>query len=120
MLGWSSLGEDAGFGQISLHILGVRDSFRVGHLDRNRAVEVIVVSKIDPSEPALTQASEDRVTPDFGGIAVRGIAQSLNGRLRDFSFRQALVSSEEPPEPSRAVASLRFRTGSSSHPLLDP
>ena len=47
-------GEDTGFGQKRFHILGVGDSFGVWHLDGDRAVEVIVVSKIDPSEPALT------------------------------------------------------------------
>ena len=50
-------GEDAGFVQIRLHILGARDAFGVRHLDRHRAVEVIVVGEIDPSEPALTETA---------------------------------------------------------------
>ena len=54
MWGWSRLGEDAGFVQVRLDILGASDSFGVGHLDGHGAVEVIVVSQIDPSEPALT------------------------------------------------------------------
>ena len=34
------------------------------------AVEVIIVSKIDPSEPALTEPMDDPVAPDFGRISV--------------------------------------------------
>ena len=82
------LGEDAGFNEKRFHILGVSDSFRVWHLDGDWAVEVIVVSKIDPSEPALTQASEDRVTPDLGGISI-GTTEPSAGRIPC----QALVSS---------------------------
>ena len=52
--GWSSLARIRASFKVCLDILGVRDSLGVGHLDRNGAVEVIVVSKIDPSEPALT------------------------------------------------------------------
>jgi len=47
-------GKDAGFGEKRCHILGVSDPFRVWHLDGYWAVEVVVVSKIDPPEPALT------------------------------------------------------------------
>ena len=113
MLGMVQPGEDAGFVQIRFHILGVSDSFRARHLDRDWAVEVVVVSQIDLSEPALTQASEDRVTPDLRGIAdpgshsnpqravaafrmsqalrlIRGGTRTLNGRLRSFSLGQAL------------------------------
>ena len=89
-VGMVQFGEDAGFVQKRLDILGVGDSFRVWHLDGNWSVEVVVVSKIDPSEPALTQASEDRVTPDLRGIADRGATRTLNGRLRTFGLSQAL------------------------------
>jgi hypothetical protein len=53
-VGMVQLGEDSGFNEERFHILGLGDSFRVRHLDGDRAVEIIVVSKIDPSEPALT------------------------------------------------------------------
>jgi len=48
------LGEDSGFNKKRLGILGMDDSFRVRNLDGDRTVEVVVVSQIDPSEPALT------------------------------------------------------------------
>ena len=48
------LGEVSGFNKERLDILGVGDSFRVWHFNRHWSVEVIVVSKIDPSKPALT------------------------------------------------------------------
>jgi len=47
-------GEYAGFNQKRFHVLGVGDSSNGWHLDGYRSVEVIVVSKIDPSKPALT------------------------------------------------------------------
>ena len=90
MLGWSSLARMWASFRYASTSSGVGDSFRVWHLDRHRAVEIIVVSKIDPSEPALTQATDDPVTPDSGGIAVRGATRTLNGRLRAFGFRQVL------------------------------
>jgi len=102
-MGMVQVGEDAGFNEKRFHILGVGDSFRVRHLDGYGSVEVIVMSKIDPSEPTLTQASEDRVTPNFGGIAARGATRTRKGRLRAFGFGEVFVSSEEPPEPSAAA-----------------
>jgi hypothetical protein len=50
----------------------VGDSLGVWHLDGDRAIQVIVVSKIDPSEPALPEPMDDPVAPDLGGIAFRG------------------------------------------------
>ena len=82
MWGWSSLARMRASIEKRFHILVVSDSFRVRHLDGYRAVEVIVVSKIDSSEPALTQASEDRVTPDLRGISDQGATRTTNGRLR--------------------------------------
>src|SRR5271157_2753759 len=80
-VGMVQFGEYAGFSEKRFYILGVSDSFRVWHLDGYGAVEVIVVSKIDPSEPALTQASEDRVTPDLLVIAAREATRPLTGRF---------------------------------------
>ena len=81
------LGEDAGFSRETLPTSsGLSDSFGVWHLDCDRAVEVIVVSKIDPSEPALTEPADDPVTPDLGGIAVRGATRTKIERLRASGF----------------------------------
>jgi hypothetical protein len=65
-------GEDSGFGEKCLNILGLPDAFGIRHLDGYLAIEVIVMGKIDPPKPTLAQASEDRVTPDLRGIANRG------------------------------------------------
>ena len=53
-VGMVQLGENSGFDKKRFHVLGAVDSFRVRHLDGDRAIEFIVVSQIDPSEPALT------------------------------------------------------------------
>ena len=110
MFGMVQSGKDAGFVQIGFHILGVSDAFRVRHLDGDRAVEVVIVSKIDPSEPTLTQTADDPVTPDLRGIAVRGIARTLDWRLQTFGMSQALrLIRGSHPNPQRAVANLRFQ-----------
>ena len=83
-------GEDAGFVQVRLHVLGGRDAFRVRHLDRHRTVQVVVVGQIDPSEPTLTQTADDPVAPDPGGIAVRGLARTHEQGLGTFGFGQVL------------------------------
>ena len=90
MLGWSSLARMRASFRYASTSSGCGDAFRVRHLDRHGAVEVVVVGKIDPSEPALTQTADDPVTPDLRGIAVRGPTRTLNGRLGAFSLRQAL------------------------------
>ena len=83
-------GQDAGFGEVRLELLGLGDAFRVRHLDGDRAVEFIVMGQIDPPEPALTEPTDDPVAPDLRGIAVRGATRSLDGRLRAFRPGQAL------------------------------
>ena len=92
--GWSSLARILASIKKRFDILGARDSFRVGHLDGDRAVEVIVVSEIDPSEPALAEPADDPVAADFGGIDVGEVARTLERRMR----------------------AGRFPAGSSSHP----
>jgi hypothetical protein len=52
-MGMVELGEDSGFNKERLGILRAGDAIRVWHLDRYGAVEIVVVSQIDPSEPAL-------------------------------------------------------------------
>jgi len=58
-VGMVQVGEDSGFNEKRFQILGVSYSLEVRHLDGYRSVEVIIVGKIDPSEPALAQASQD-------------------------------------------------------------
>ena len=70
-VGMVQAGEDAGFVQVRLDILGVGDSFGVRHLDRDGAVEVVVVGQIDPPNPPWPKPSEDRVTPDLRGMEKR-------------------------------------------------
>jgi hypothetical protein len=83
------LGENAGFNEKCLGILGASDSFRVWQLDGDRAVEVVVVSEIDPSEPALTEPTDDPIPPNFGGIDVGEVAQTLEWQLRAGGSRHA-------------------------------
>ena len=58
------------------------------------AVEIVVVSEIDPSEPALAEPADDPIAADLGGIDVGEVARICQW----------------------AVASRRFPTGSWSHP----
>ena len=87
-VGMVEAGEDAGFAQVRLNILGMSDAFGVRHLDGHRTVEVFVVGQIDPSEPALTQTADDPVAPDPGGIAVRRATRTNAWRLRILRPRQ--------------------------------
>jgi len=47
------LGKDSCFYKKCFQILRVGDSFRVWHLDGDRAIQIIVVSKIDPVRTRL-------------------------------------------------------------------
>ncbi len=47
-------GENAGFGQKCFHMFGTSNARGVRQLDGHQTIEVIVVRKINPSEPALT------------------------------------------------------------------
>src|SRR3954454_9824493 len=49
-MGMVQPGEDAGFVQIRLHIVSLRDAFAVRNLDGDRAIEVIIVSKKNPAK----------------------------------------------------------------------
>ena len=109
-VGMVQLGEDPGFDEKRLDVLGVGDSFGVRHLDGDRAVEVIVVSKIDPSESALTEPTDDPIAADLRGIAVRRAARTLEGGCEPPVSDRLLVSSEEPSEPSTgSLRAFRFR-----------
>ena len=89
-MGMVQTGEDAGFVQVCLDILGLRDSLGAGNFDRNPAVEVLIMGQEDLTEAALAQASEDRVTTDLRAIAVRGATPTHNGRLCDLDSRRGL------------------------------
>jgi hypothetical protein len=67
--------EDAGFVQVRLNVLGLRDPLRAGDFDRDGSVEVVIEGEEDLSEPAPPKASEDRVTPDL---------RRMEERERDF------------------------------------
>jgi hypothetical protein len=69
-MGMIEFGENSGLNKTRLDILGASDAFRVRHLDGDRSVEIVIVSKIDPSKSALTQTVDDPVTPDLLRIAV--------------------------------------------------
>ena len=73
-------GEDACFDKERLDVLGLSDSFRAWHLDGYGAVEVVIVSEIDSSEPALTEPTDDPITPNFGGLSLRAAARILSVR----------------------------------------
>jgi hypothetical protein len=81
--------EDPGFGKKGFHVLGLGNPFRIGNLDGDRAVKVVVVSEIDPSEPALAEPTDDPIPPNLGGIDVGEAARTVLGRLRAGGSGQA-------------------------------
>jgi hypothetical protein len=97
-------GEDSSLNEKCLNILAANDSFGAWHLDGDRAIEVIVMSKIDPSEPALTKLTDDPVPPDLRGIAIRRATRTLSGRLGVSRFRQSLGLIHRPtPDDDRSL-----------------
>ena len=50
-VGVVELGEDLGLGQVGLDVLGAGDPLGVGHLDRHRPVEVVVLGQVDRPNP---------------------------------------------------------------------
>ena len=79
-MGMVEVGDDAGFGQVCLDILGPRDSFGAGNLDRNGAVELLVIGQEDLTEAALAQAPEDVVPPDLRRMKQREGARTSTQR----------------------------------------
>src|SRR5262245_15975485 len=67
-VGMVEAGEDAGFVQERLNILGLRDPLWAWDFDRDGAIEIVIEGEEDLSEPAPAQASQDRVTPDLRGV----------------------------------------------------
>ena len=120
-MGMVQLGEDSGFNEKRLDILGANDSFGVWHLDGDRAVEVIVVSQIDRPEAALTKPTNDPIPPNFGGIDVGKIARTLEGRLRAGGSGQFMgLDLRSRLNRRRALATLPSQTRSSCRPFPGP
>jgi hypothetical protein len=67
-MGMVEAGEDTGFIQVSLDVLGLGDTLGAWHFDRNRAVEIIIKGLIDLPESTRAKVSEDGVTPDLAGM----------------------------------------------------
>ena len=63
------LGEDLGLGQVDRDVLGAGDPLGVGHLDRHRPAELVVLGQVDRPEPASTQQPDDPVAADGRGKA---------------------------------------------------
>ena len=49
------IGDVLGFCQVSFGIFGLGNQPAVGHFDGNRAVQLVVMSQIDPPEATLAQ-----------------------------------------------------------------
>jgi hypothetical protein len=81
--------QRAGLGQVLLDVMRSRDPLPVRHLDRHRAVQLVVVRQVDTAEPALAQAPDHAVAADRGRVGrfillrVPGQDRSLLGRVRD-------------------------------------
>ena len=81
------LGEDLGLGQVDRDVLGAGDPLGVGHLDRHRPAERVVLGQVDRPEPASTQQPDYPVAADGRGKAGRGetgpcAARHLNRRTQ--------------------------------------
>jgi hypothetical protein len=63
------LGEDLGLGQVDRDVLGACDPLGVGHLDRHRPAERVVLGQVDRPEPASTQELDYPVAADGRGKA---------------------------------------------------
>ena len=91
MFGWSSWARISGLGQVGIDIVSIGDARRIGHLDRDRPIEVVVMGKVDVPEPAVSQSSDNPIPPDPGGIADR----ERTGRILTIG-RAALRFRESP------------------------
>jgi hypothetical protein len=80
-----------------------------------RTVQVVVASKIDPPEAALTQTADDPVAPDPGWIAVRGPTHTHEEGLGVIGLGEALglVHGQDPGEGGYPSSSgiITARTG---------
>ncbi len=63
------LGESTGLGQIHLNIPKARDPLGIGHLDCHRAIEVVVMGKVNAPETSLAETPHDAIAANLVGIA---------------------------------------------------
>src|SRR5262249_43929576 len=82
-------GEYSCFREEGLDTLGGWGPLGIGQLDGNLAVQVDVVRKVNPPEPALAKPANDPVTPDANRIRVRGADRARAGAQRTGSCRYA-------------------------------
>ena len=104
MLGWSRFGEDSCFTEKRLNNpRHVGDSFRIWHLDGNRAIQIIVVCKIRPVQTRLATISmDDPVSPpNLGRISVRRAAKLSSGGCGSLWFLRGLSSLIPMCHPNR-------------------
>ena len=57
-------GGGAGLGEVGVGVLRTGDEVRVRHLDRHRALQLLVAGQVDAAEAALAQEPLDAVTAD--------------------------------------------------------
>ncbi len=109
-------GEGAGLGQVGLDILATEDPIRVGHLDRHGAVEIVVLSQIDPAETAMAQESDHPVATELRGHTERhggiGSGGGVRRVLRRVRAPERQTATADPPR--------RVRTGSPAGPARAP
>ena len=67
--GWSSRARIWASARYDSTSSGAGDPLGVGHLDRHRAVELVVVGQVDPAEAALAQQPDHPVAADLDWIA---------------------------------------------------
>jgi hypothetical protein len=54
----------AGLGQIGLVVVGIGDAFRMRHLNRHAAAELVVVGQVDAAEAPFAQHALDAIAAD--------------------------------------------------------
>ncbi len=70
-VGMVKIGNDAGFGEVCLDKLRLRDSLPARDFDRNPPPELLVNGQEDIAEPALPKSTANRVPPDLERIEKR-------------------------------------------------
>ena len=76
-MGMVESSDDAGFLQVRLDILRFLNAFRIWHLDGDGSVQFVIVTKIDLTEPAVTEQSDDAIRPMAEGV--RSAASGAGG-----------------------------------------
>ncbi len=116
MFGWSRCRRGAGFGQVELGGLGDGDQLGVRHLDRNLALQLLVVDEVDPAESSLAEQGTNAVPADmrrapvppfYGGNRLAG--SGCDGR-----------SDEASPDPSDIASRYTFALSDRHGPVKFP